>query len=688
MAKPFFSDDSSGSLIKIKHGGKQMIVSKIPHILYGGDYNPEQWDPDVWIEDIRLMKEAGINIVSLGIFSWALLEPEEGHYDFSLIDRMMDLLSENEIFVDLATATAAQPAWLSRRYPDVLPEDEYGLKISYGSRQSYCPNSPSYRRAAVALCEQIASRYRKHPALAMWHINNEYACHISACYCDTCAAGFRLWLQERYGTLEELNRLWGTSFWSQYYSSWEEIIPPRRSSSFRNPAQLLDYARFMDASIGECMKAEAEILHRLTPDYEVTSNFMLHFKPLNYFEWAKELDIISWDSYPENETDPADVAFDHDLMRSLGKGRPYLLMEQSPGPINWRDVNPPKKPGQLEIESLQTLARGGDGVLFFQWRQSQRGAERFHAGCVPHIGEDSRIYREVKQIGKRLHALSDIRNSRINANAAIMFDYESWWALEGEAVPSQRISYRSELLRYYKAFYNQNIPVDFVSQSTDLLEYRFVVVPLLFLFHEENVKAIESFVANGGLLLVSYCSALVDINNAVFLGSYAAPLRKLLGIRIEELWPLCEGEVQRIHMDKTEYQVRLWSELIKSEGADSICYFCDGVLKSSPAITRNYYQKGSAWYLAGDLPQPGLNQLIRCLAEKQGIEPLAAGSTGVEVSLRKGYDGSSYLFILNHLALVASCTLPPGEWEEIESGEVSRTVISLGPRQGRIFRQG
>lgn len=671
-----------------------MIVSSIKGLLYGGDYNPEQWDPDVWREDMRLMKEAGVNIVSLGIFSWALLEPREGEYDFQWLDQVMDLLGENGIAVDLATATAAQPAWLSRKYDDVLPVTEDGTALSYGSRQAYCPNSPSYRRAAAAITEKIAHRYKDHKALAMWHINNEYACHIKACYCGTCASEFRKWLQGRYGSLEGVNHAWGTRFWSQNYQAWEEIPPPRKTSTFKNPSQVLDYARFMSRSLQECCRAERDILKTVTPDLEVTTNFMLQFKELDYFQWARDLDIISWDSYPNPApgTDPADAALDHDLMRSLGRGNPFLLMEQSPSQVNWRNVNVPKPPGQLELDSLQTIARGGDGVLYFQWRQSQRGAEKYHAGCVPHAGENSRTFREVSRVGQRLKALEAVRDSRIEARAGIILDYESWWALEGEAVPTQRLRYREQLLRHHKGFYSNNIPVDFLPQQGPFAGYSFLVVPMLYLLKPETAPALEAFVRGGGILAVTFFSGIADQDDAIFLNGYGGPLKPLLGLSVEEFAPLEPHMNQTVKVEENpylspgRYKVNLWSEALRPAGAKPFGIFTENFLAGTPALAAHPYGKGEVIYLGADLPQEGITDLTRRLAARAGITPAAESSHDVEISIRRSSD-EEYLFACNFSAAPGWVELPRGEWRDAETGEARMGKVELASREVLVVRR-
>ncbi|HBF40165.1 MAG TPA: beta-galactosidase, partial [Firmicutes bacterium] len=425
-----------------------MIRSKAPKIFYGGDYNPEQWPESVWQEDMKLMREAGVNLVSISIFSWALLQPNEETYDFEWLDHLLDLLAQNGIDADLATATAAQPAWLSQKYPDVLPVSADGNRISYGSRQSYCPNSPSYKRLSQALVAKMAARYKSHPALALWHINNEYACHTSICYCDNCAKAFREWLAKKYGTIEKVNEAWGTNFWSQHYYAWSEIIPPRTTSTFPNPSQVLDYKRFMSDSILECYLGERRILQSATPNVPVTTNFMGDFKPLDYFKWARDIDVIAWDSYPDPEpnTTPDWAAFNHDLMRGLKNGQPFILMEQAPNNVNWRPVNTTKRPGVMRLWSYQAMAHGADAILFFQWRQSLKGAEKFHSAVVTHTGNDqSRVFQEVAGVGRELTNLDFIVNSRIEAKIAILFDYDNWWAVENVPRPSENVNYLEQI---------------------------------------------------------------------------------------------------------------------------------------------------------------------------------------------------------------------------------------------------
>ncbi len=626
-----------------------MLRETINGFSYGGDYNPEQWSKEYWEDDMRLMKKAQVNLVSIGIFSWAKIQSKEGEYDFTWLDEIMDLLHKNGISVDLATATASVPAWAYKDHPDIFPVDKQGNRLWYGSRQTYCPNSPSYHRLTKALVTTLVNRYKDHPAVVMWHINNEYACHVRECFCDTCAAEFRVWLKARYGTLQGVNDSWGTSFWSQWYHNWEDIMPPRQTTTQHNPGQVLDYQRFMSDSILNCYMNEKEIIREVTPDIPITTNFMLDFKPLDYVKWAKEIDVISWDSYPNPATGvhPARTAIDHDLMRGLAQGKPFMLMEQSPSQVNWRDINTTKYPGLNRLYSLQAIGHGSEGVMYFQWRQSRRGAEKFHSACITHTGdENSRVYKEVSQLGEELKAHSDISGSKVKNQVAIMYDYENWWAVEYTPGPSESVKYRGIILDYYTACYDANIGVDFVFQDSDLSDYKVVIAPLSYMVKPSMAESVKEFVATGGVFITSFFSGIVDEEDVVFENGYPGPLSEVLGISIEECNPLEQHMSNGITGAQQSSNVTLWTELIRLKGAEAYASFTDDYLEGEPAITCYDYKKGQSWYV-GTRPEPTyLRRFIESICEDHGIAPVLKTPLGVEVTLRSN-ESSSWLFILN-----------------------------------------
>jgi beta-galactosidase len=652
-------------------------VPGIPHVLYGGDYNPEQWPEEVWLDDVRLMREAGVNLVSIGIFGWARLEPRPGEYDFGWLDRVVKLLHAQGVRVGLATATASPPPWLARFHPESLPVTADGVRLWPGSRQAYCPSSPAYREAAAALVRRLAERYHDHPALAMWHVNNEYGCHVAECYCEESARSFRAWLERRYGSLEALNEAWGTAFWSQDYGDWQEVGPPRRTPTYANPSQQLDFRRFSSDALLECFELERSILAQLTPDIPVTTNFMGLFKPLDYWRWAAREDIVSHDSYPD-PADPraaADAAATFDLMRSLGGGRPWLLMEQTPSAVDWRPQNALKRPGQMRLWSYQALARGADGVLFFQWRAQRFGAHKFHGAMVPHGGTSSRVWREVKQLGQELAGLEPVLGSRVRSAAAIIFDWESWWALELEtAKPSVDVRLLDQLQSYYRPLHAANVAVDFVRPDGDLSSYRLLLVPNLYLVSDAAAARLDRFVAEGGTLVISFMSGIVDEQDHIRPEGYAGALRRVLGLEVEEFDAYPPERTNRIVTPEGEsYRCDLWSDVIELHGAEAMATYANDFYAGLPAVTRHRFGAGTSYYLG---TRPEASYMAKLLgsvcAEADVTAPLAAPA-GVEV-LRREREGRSFLFALNHGSEPAELQLPAP----------ARDLLNGEERDGRI----
>ncbi len=617
-------------------------------IALGGDYNPEQWPREVWAEDIALMQRAGVGFVSLGIFSWSWLEPEKGVYDVDWLRDVMDLLAEAGIAVDLATATATPPPWLSAQHPEIFPRDVDGLTLWPGSRQAWCPTSQVFRSHALSLVTMLAQRFHDHPALAMWHVSNEYACHNVPCYCDCCAVAFRVWLRQRHGSLDALNESWGTAFWSQRYTDWEEVLPPRRTTTFHNPTHVLDYRRFQSDALLDFYLAERDILHELSPGVPVTTNFMTlnHFRHLDYHRWAPHQDVVSTDHYLVTAlTSPRhELAFSGDLTRGLAGGAPWMLMEHSTSAVNWQPVNPAKAPGQTIRDSLAHVARGADTVGYFQWRQSRAGSEKFHSALVPHAGADSARYREVCRLGEILGRLGELAGSRVEADAAILWDYESAWATAGPGMPSSHVDYAEAAHTIHRLLLDRGVTCDAVHPSADLTAYRLIIVPTTYLISDEEAEALEKACAAGAVVLVTYFSGISDRHDHVRLGGYPGAFRDLLGVRVEEFFPLLDDE--RVGLSSGGTGSR-WSEhLTVRKGVDLLLTLTNGPLAGGPAATVAEHGHGRAAYLA-TLPDPStLGTLLDTLVDQAGIERLPSTSS-VEVVRRRGANGS-WLFVLNH----------------------------------------
>jgi beta-galactosidase len=656
---------------------------------YGGDYNPEQWPERVWAEDARLMREAGVNLVSVGIFSWARIEPAAGRYDFGWLDRVLDLLHDHGIGVDLATATASPPPWFSRAHPDGLPVDAAGGRLSYGSRQAYCPSSPEYRAAAKRMAGALAARYATHPALRLWHVGNEYGCHVSRCWCDVSAAAFRTWLRARYADdLDALNAAWGTAFWSQHYGDWAEIDPPRATPALGNPTQALDFDRFSSDELLDCFRAERDVLRAHTPHVPITTNLMAGmFWDLDYWAWAAELDLVSTDHYLPAE-DPANEvhqAFAADLTRSLAGGRPWLLMEHSTSAVNWQPRNLAKTGGKLRRGSLGHIARGSDGALFFQWRASVAGAEKWHSGMVPHHGTDTRIWREVCALGAELGALAEVAGSRVEpAEVAILLDWDSVWAARLPAHPSVDLSEVDELRAWHAALWRAGILCEFARPTDDLTRYRLVLAPALYLLSDAGVDNLAGYVGSGGTLVLGPFTAVVDDND------HARPgrLTDLAGVWSEEVLPLSADGTAPLDDGSTG---RIWAEHLRPAGAvveasytDELSGYPDGPLAGRPAVVRHPAASGAVWYFSTRFAGADLDRWVARVVADAGVA-VPDVAPMVESVRRSHGDGRTYRFLINHGGQDA---LVRASGTDLAGGTVSAGTVRVPARGAVVLKEG
>jgi beta-galactosidase len=621
---------------------------EMPGISLGCDYNPEQWPTAVQLQDLELMSEAGVSLVSLGIFAWALLEPTEGQFDLDWLEAIVNRLYDRGISVDLATGTASPPPWLSRRYPEILPQGPDGTRLWPGARQAWCPSSPVFREKSGILVQNLAARFCDHPGIVLWHVSNELGCHVAACYCDVSADAFREWLQERYRSLDALNAAWGTTFWSQRYSDWNEILPPRSAPAQRNPTHQLDFRRFSSDELLTQYRLERDVLKRLAPGIPVTTNFMVMsgFNNVDYGVWAPEMDLVSNDHYtvagdPEKHIE---LAFSADRTRGLASGESWFLMEHATSASNWFQRNIAKRPGELIRHSISHVARGADAVCFFQWRASQAGAEKFHSAMVPHAGTDTKVFREVVQLGRVLQSLAEVAGSRVEADVAILVDHEAWWGATLDSHPSVDVAYLDVAYAAYRELWGRSITADVIDRHADLSRYRLLIVPTLYLVTDEFAESVRGFAEAGGTVLVTYFSGIVDVNDHIRLGGYPGAFRDLVGVSVEEFFPLAESE--RVRLDDGSVG-SLWTELLHPLDAQTVTTYVDGPLPGVPAITRRECGEGSAWYLATYLDRPGMASLVDRLLADADVRPRILAPAGCEVVTRRA-DGADYVFVINH----------------------------------------
>jgi beta-galactosidase len=652
-------------------------------VLYGGDYNPEQWPPSVWREDVALMRSAGVNLASVGIFSWARLEPSPGEFDFGWLREVLDLLDGAGVAAALATPTAAPPPWLTTQYPSVLPVDARGARFSPGSRQHFCVNSPVYRRFASRIVGELAREFADHPALRIWHVHNEYACHVPACYCDQCAVAFRSWLRDRYGSAEALNDAWGTGFWSQRYGGFDEVLPPRVTPTFQNPAQVLDYRRFFsDAYLAE-FREERDILRSITPDVLVTTNFMGFFNPLDYFGWAGQEDFCSTDNYP----DPADPdspllsAMHYDLIRSLGRDTRWLLMEQTTLRVNWRPVNSAKPPGAMRRGSYQALARGAAGICFFQWRASKAGAEKFHSAMLPHAGTASPVWRSVVELGGELASLGELNETDVVADCAVVFSWPNWWAVELPGQPSAEIRVLDQVQWACRPLFSAGLTADFVAPQADISGYRLVVLPALYLLTEDEGRNICSYVEQGGTAVITFWSGIANESDQVHLGPYGGPLRPAIGGDVLDVAPLQPGEtVELAWADGRRSSAELWMDLIAVTDGEVLASYASGPWAGQPAVIEKRLGAGRALYLGTRVDDSTLRSLLL-----ERLPAVPALPPGVERVTRRG-DGVSYEFLLNHGDADVSVTLS-ADGVDLLSGKPASGDLALPAGGVAIIRR-
>ncbi|KQM82687.1 beta-galactosidase [Agromyces sp. Leaf222] len=639
---------------------------------YGADYNPEQWPEEIWPDDVARMREAGVTMVSLGIFSWARIQPREGEFDFAWLDRVIDLLHEGGIAVDLATATASPPPWASAAYPELLPQDENGATYWPGSRQQFAPSSPVYRRLAGELVSAIAERYSRHPAVVMWHVNNEYGCHLNMDYSDAARDAFRRWLADRYGDVDALNLAWGTNFWAQRYQSFDEVFPPRKAPYSLNPGQMLDYHRFTSDMLLECYLMERDLIRAAGAAQPITTNFMGAFKPANYEQWAPHLDLVSDDCYPD-PNDPESfraAAFQRDLVRSFKPDVPWILMEQATNALNWRPSNAPKAPGQMAALSAQAIGRGADGILFFQWRQSRAGAEKFHSAMLPHAGTDTRTWREVTALGEALAALPELPVGGHDARVAIVFDWENWWAVEASDHPMNGLDYVAVVQRWHRALHRRHVQVDLVPAARVDGRYDLVVAPLLGLVRAADAAALTAFVEGGGHLLAGPYTDVVDEADRFREGGFLTQLGGMFGVRLEDFGALVAPDAPAAAPGErtapfgpaaagaasasassasasaslAESIGTLLAEEIHVTDAAVEASFSGGRLAGRPALTARRSGAGTARYLATVPDERGTQAVVDHVLADAAVAPVLPGlPEHVEVARR-----GDVVTVINH----------------------------------------
>lgn len=620
-------------------------------LAFGGDYNPEQWPREIWREDVDLMRAAGVNLVTVGVFSWSTLEPEPGHYQTDWLTDVLDLLHEGGIAVDLATPTASPPPWLAALDPTTRPVTADGVRLDQGSRNLFSASSALYRERALAITRVVAERFHSHPAVAMWHVGNELG---QVDYSDVAAAAFRRWLQARYGSIEGLNQAWATTVWSQRYRAFEEVCPPRATPYHHNPAQVLDFRRFTSDELRSLYREQRDLIRQFDPIRPITTNFMGFFPLVDYRSWEEDVDVVADDAYPD-PADPnslADAALTQDLMRGLGQGRPWLLMESAASAVSWREHNLTKSPARVRLESLQAVAHGADGICFFQWRQARSGPERFHSALLPLAGPDTAVHRGVVNLGRELARLAPLVGRTSPAQVAVIWDWPSWWAGTGEGLPTRALDPLQLLRSWHRALWRLRVPVDVVGPEADLAPYRLVLAPSLYLIDRSRGDHLTGYVRDGGVLAVGPFSGVAGPDTTLHTGLTPAFLTSVLGVGVEEHVPLPDG-VAPAGLEGTDEPLALgvFAGHTRSLGATGVAVLpgaeaLPGLehLAGAPIVTRHHHGSGEGWLIAATLTDDGLLRVLARVLASAGVQSLLPGAIGrLEVTRRGGA-----LFVLNH----------------------------------------
>ena len=656
------------------------------HFLHGADYNPEQWIkyPEILKKDIEYMKKAHCNVMSIGIFSWALLEPEEGMYNFEFFDKIVNDLTENGIKIFLATPSGARPRWLAEKYPEVLRVDSNNNKHLYGERHNHCYTSPVYREKVSKINRLLAERYSNNKNVILWHISNEYG---GECHCELCQEAFRQWLREKYeNDLDKLNHAWWSGFWSHTVTDWDQIHSPVSVGEGNRimPGLYIDWQEFVTYQTTDFMRVEIDAVKSVNPDIPVTTNFMSTHQLLDYHYMKDFVDVISWDCYPAWHDSRGDgvvayiIAFLHDLQRSF-KSKPFLMMESTPSLTNWMEYNKLKRPNMHRLSSLQAIAHGSDSVQYFQWRKGRGGSEKFHGAVIDHDGKaEGRVFEDVRNVGITLEKIDAIAGTNTIADVAVVYGNKNRWALDNaEGFHNSDKQYRITCMNHYKEFWKRGINVDVIGLHADLSKYKILVLPMLYSVTEEQIEKIENFVANGGTVIATYMTGYVNESDLCYLGGFpGGKLKKIFGLTAKEIDTLYPQDENAVLMNGSEYKVVDYCELIKPDTAEVLGTYKSDFYADMPAVLKNNYKKGTAYYIACRDTGELLNDLYERIIKENNV-PAYVLPEGVSIHSREDEE-HKYLFIENYNNECKTVQMPVAGID-MENGEaLSGNIVLQG----------
>lgn len=675
-----------------------MIIEQFGCIPFGGDYCPEQWDEATWKEDIRLMKELGVNTVTINVHSWVMNQPADGVFDYTTLDQIVTLLTDAGIRIIMGTATTAVPNWMGKKYPDMLMTDVNGRHFTTGRREIYCTNSPDYRREIQIAVEHLAEHYKDNKNIKLWHMANEVGL---VCYCDNCAKAFRKYLRKKFGTLDNLNAQWTTAFWGHTYTDWEQIDPPKATTEYSasmngidgfdchfRSTEAIEYLRFFSESLRECYEIEKAAIRKFIPDALVTNNFQ--FRTLDYRRVCAASDVIAYDSYPKSEDHPANSAMFYDTCRNLQtQGKNFMLMEMTPSQASWDMTVPVKRPGEVELIALKGIGHGADSALFFQIRKNRSGFEKFHGAMIEHSGRvNTRTGRELKNLSEKLKLLEPyLSETTVKAQVAVIMDFDTMFGVEIPCSIQKRMNYMNEVEYYYRYFNECNIAVDVLPVTADLSGYKLVVAPMLYMLPESCGNEIRRFVSAGGTFVTTYYSGIADLNDCIYPGGYPGILKDVCGIWVEETDALTSKQHNHVKTSAVlggkVYECGFMCDVIHLEGAKSLGTYAEDFYAETPCICENDFGAGKTIYIGSKLENSGVDAVLNYAVCCSGVERVLATPVGVEACMREG-SLNSLLFLVNNTAECKSVSIPTG-WECLIGPAVEDGVTLMHGKQTAVF---
>ncbi len=642
----------------------------------GAAYYPEHWPEDRWAEDIQLMRQVGLTVARLAEFAWSTLEPAEGEFHFNWLDRAISTLASADIATVLGTPTAAPPAWLVQKYPDLLPVDESGRRVQFGNRCHYCVNSPQFHAATRRIVGTMAEHFGANPHVIGWQLDNEYN---RVCYCDRCRSFFQQHLAKKFGSLDALNHHWATRYWSQTYSAWEQIPIPIGP---HNPGLMLEFKHFVTESYRKFQRLQLDLLHpHLRPGVWITHNFMGWFDGFDHYVLTEDLHLASWDWYiGTGHHDHLTSGAAHDLTRGF-KRQNFWLIETQPGNVNWSSINNTLNKGEARAMAWHAVAHGADAVLYWQWRSAPGGQEQYHGTLVDQSGQPRPFCEEVQQLGRDFAVISPLLSgSTTLSDVAILNSYDSRWSIQWQR-HHRDFDYLAHFNHYYRPLATRNIALDLISADAPLDGYKLVIAPALLMLNESRAARLRDFVGRGGYLVLTVRCGMKDDCNALLPSRQPGPLADVAGVEVEDYYALLEPvPVSGEWFTGTS---RLWAERLKvrdEAGTEVIARYgkSNGWLDGHPAVTVHSHGKGRAYLIGAYLDEVSQQSLLDRIAAAAGVQPVMETPAGVEACKRVNAEGGEVFIIVNHEWAEQPVVLPWPAHEHL-SGQSVRNELRLAP---------